>query len=208
MTENPPKLLKNQIENGVKTLRQGGIVAFPTDTVYGLGVPIFNENAVRRVFEVKQRPFNIALPVLITSIVQLKDITVSLSKLGICLAQKFWPGALTLVLFKSNKVPGIVTANEKTIAVRMSSHVVPVTLINSVGTPIIGTSANMHGKPSPVTATEVRTQLGDNVDLIIDGGPCPGGVESTIVDLTKDNPVILREGPISRDEIQHLYKII
>jgi L-threonylcarbamoyladenylate synthase len=124
------------------------------------------------------------------------------------LAQNFWPGALTLVLLKSKKVPDIVTANGKTIAVRIPAHPVPVTLINRLGAPIIGTSANLSGKPSPVTAAEVRAQLGDKVDLIIDGGRCPGGEASTIVDMTGEMPVLLREGPVSFDEIMRVCKII
>jgi L-threonylcarbamoyladenylate synthase len=123
------------------------------------------------------------------------------------LAQNFWPGALTLVLLKSKKVPDIVTANEKSIAVRIPAHAVPLALINRLGAPIIGTSANVHGKPSPVTAAEVRAQLGDKVDLIIDGGRCPGGKESTIVDVTGEMPVLLREGPVSFNEILRVCKV-
>jgi L-threonylcarbamoyladenylate synthase len=208
MTENLPEPLKQQIEEGVKILKQGGIIAFPTDTVYGLGASIFDENAVRRVFEVKQRLFNMALPVLIAGVAQIKDVAVSVPEVVTCLAQNFWPGALTLVLLKSKKVPDIVTANGKTIAVRIPAHPVPVTLINRLGAPIIGTSANLSGKPSPVTAAEVRAQLGDKVDLIIDGGRCPGGEASTIVDMTGEMPVLLREGPVSFDEIMRVCKII
>jgi len=208
MAENLPEQLKQQVEKGTKILKRGGIIAFPTDTVYGLGASIFNETAVRRVFEVKQRPLDMALPVLIASAAQLRDVTVSLSEVVNCLARSFWPGALTLVLLKSEKVPGIVTANAKTIAVRVPAHPIPVALINRLGVPIIGTSANVHGKPSTVTAAEVRSQLGDKVDLIIDGGQCPGGEASTIVDMTGESPVILREGPTSFSEISRVCKVI
>jgi L-threonylcarbamoyladenylate synthase len=207
MTENMPEPLKQKIEEGVKILKQGGIIAFPTDTVYGLVASIFDENAVRRVFEVKQRPFNMALPVLIADVDQLKDVAAVMPEVVTYLAQNFWPGALTLVLLKSKKVPDIVTANEKSIAVRIPAHAVPLALINRLGAPIIGTSANVHGKPSPVTAAEVRAQLGDKVDLIIDGGRCPGGKESTIVDVTGEMPVLLREGPVSFNEIMRVCKV-
>jgi L-threonylcarbamoyladenylate synthase len=207
VTENLPEPLNQQIEEGVDILKQGGIIAFPTDTVYGLGASVFSKDTIRRIFKVKQRPFNMALPVLIAGIDQLKEVAAPMPEVATCLAQNFWPGALTLVLLKSKRVPNIVTANEKTIAVRIPAHPVPLALINRLGAPIIGTSANVHGKPSPVTAAEVRAQLGDKVDLIIDGGRCPDGEASTIVDVTGEIPVLLREGPVSFNEIMRVCKI-
>jgi L-threonylcarbamoyladenylate synthase len=208
MAANLPEQLKQQIEEGAKILKRGGIIAFPTDTVYCLGASIFDEKAVRRVFEVKQRPFNMALPVIISDVTQIKDVGISLPEIATRLAQKFWPGALTLVIYKSKKVSDIVTANKNTIAVRVPAHPIPVALINRLGVPLVGTSANVHGKPSPVTAAEVRSQLDDQVDLIIDGGRCPGGEASTIVDVTGEEPVILREGPIPFSEIKRVCKVI
>lgn len=208
MVKNLAEPLKQQIKEGVEILKRGGIIAFPTDTVYCLGAPIFNENAVRRVFEVKLRPYNMALPVIMADIAQIQDVGISLPEVASRLAQKFWPGALTIVIHKSKKVSDIVTANKNTIAVRVPNHPIPIALINGLGFPLIGTSANVHGKPSPVTAAEVRAQLGDKVDLIIDGGRCPGGEASTIVDMTGDNPVILREGPIPFREIKRVCKVI
>ncbi len=208
MTANLPEQLQQQIEEGAKILKRGGIIAFPTDTVYCLGASIFDEKAVRRVFEVKQRPFNMALPVIMTDVAQIKDVGVSLPEIATRLAQNFWPGALTLVIYKSKKVSDIVTANKNTIAVRVPAHPIPIALINRLGAPIVGTSANVHGKPSPVTAAEVRSQLGNKVDLIIDGGRCPGGEASTIVDVTGEEPVILREGPVSFSEIRRVCKVI
>jgi L-threonylcarbamoyladenylate synthase len=196
----------NQVEKGIEILKQGGIVIFPTDTVYGLGASVFNEKAVRRVFEVKNRPLSMALPVLVSGIAQLKEIVTDMPDIVDRLAKRFWPGALTLVLFKSGKVPGIVTADEPTIAVRIPAHLVPLALIEGLGAPIIGTSANISGQPSPVTADSARRQLADKVDLIIDGGTSPGGKESTILDLTKGKPVILREGPISLSDILRMTK--
>lgn len=183
-------------------------MAFPTDTVYGLGASIFNEKAVSRIFEVKQRPLKMALPVLISGITMLKNIVKDLPEYALLLAEHFWPGALTMVLLKSDRVPGIVTAGDNTVAVRLPAHPVPLALIAALGIPIIGTSANLSGKPSPVTAVEVKEQLGDNVDLVIDGGTSPGGQESTIIDVTSDEPVVLREGPISLAAIQNIYKVV
>jgi L-threonylcarbamoyladenylate synthase len=208
MPENLPEQLQQQIEEGAKILKRGGIIAFPTDTVYCLGASIFDEKAVRRVFEVKQRPFNMALPVIMTDVTQIKDVGVSLPEIATRLAQNFWPGALTLVIYKSKKVSDIVTANKNTIAVRVPDHPIPIAIINRLGVPLVGTSANVHGKPSPVTAAEVRSQLDDKVDLIIDGGRCPGGEASTIVDVTGEEPVILREGPIPFSEIKRVCKVI
>ncbi len=194
--------LKIQVEKGIAILKQGGIIAFPTDTVYGLGCSIFNESAVRRIYEVKQRPLDMALPVLISSLKQLSYITVKMPGVVNCIAEKFWPGPLTLVLLKSNKVPGIVTAEANTVAVRMPAHPIPLAIIKGMGEPIIGTSANISGRPSPATARDVFKQLGSKIELIIDGGISPGGKESTILDLTPGNPVVLREGPVSLVEIK------
>lgn len=208
MSEDITLSVIQQIKKGAAIIKKGGIVAFPTDTVYGLGASIFNEKAVSRIFEVKQRPQNMALPVLISDIAMLNNIVNNLPGVALKLAEHFWPGALTMVLLKSDRVPGVVTAGENTIAVRLPAHPVPLTLIAELGIPIVGTSANLSGKPSPVNAKEVKQQLGDKVDLIIDGGTSPGGQESTIIDLTAGKPVILREGPISLEAIQNLLKVV
>jgi len=120
------------------------------------------------------------------------------------LAERFLPGGLTLVLRKSPWVPGSVTAGGDTIAVRIPDHPVPIALIRGLGTPIVGTSANLSGRPSPVTAEEVRQQLGDEVDLIINGGRCPGGTESTVLDVSSKVPALIREGAIPRAELAKL----
>ncbi len=208
MDQNLSAGTKQQVEEGIDIVRRGGIIAFPTDTVYGLGASIYNETAVRQIFTVKRRPLEMALPVLVASIEQLKDVTVTLPKVALYLAEYFWPGGLTMVLPKSEKVPDIVTAHENSIAVRVPDHPVPVAIIKGLGMPIIGTSANVHGKPSPVSAAEVRKQLGKKVDLIIDGGRSPGTRESTIIDLTGEKPVIIREGTITISELNRACKVI
>jgi len=193
--------IQKQVERGILILKQGGIVAYPTDTVYGLGACIGIRQAVERIYQVKERPRDIALPLLIADTAQISEVAETVPPDAWLLIRRFMPGALTVVLNKSEAVPDVVTAGGTTIAVRIPDHPVPVALIQGVGTPIIGTSANLSGRPSPLTAGEVHLQFGDNIDLIIDGGRCSGSRESTIVDVTGKIPVILREGAISREEL-------
>lgn len=193
---------QEQVQRGVEILRRGGIVAYPTDTVYGLGASLDKPGAIARIYAVKQRPRNMALPVLLADMQQIADITHGIPPSAWCFIRNFWPGALTLVLRKSSLVPDIVAAGGETVAIRIPDHPVPLALIKGLGTPVVGTSANLSGQPSPLTADEVRAQLGDKVDLIIDGGRCPGGKESTILDLTEDLPRIVRAGAIPPEELK------
>jgi len=196
--------IQQQVEQGITILKQGGIVAFPTDTVYGLGAGISIDHAVARIYMVKERPHSMAFPLLLADKSQIGEVAHPVPPVAWLLADKFLPGALTIVLFKSKSVPDIVTGGGRTIAVRIPAHPVPISLAHGLGTPIVGTSANLSGKPSLLTADEVRAQLGNKVDLIIDGGRCPGGKESTIVDLTREIPLVLREGAISRVELKQI----
>lgn len=197
--------IQQQIEKGIAILKQGGLVAFPTDTVYGLGAGAYLPQAVERVYRVKARPRNMPLPLLLAEISQIAEVAEPVSPLAWRLIHRFLPGALTLVLPKSKAVPDILTPiNRDTIAIRIPAHPIPIALIEGLGTPIVGTSANLSGQPSPLTAAEVYAQLGDRIDLIIDCGRCRGGKESTIIDVTGATPVILREGAISREEIQKI----
>ena len=194
--------IQEQIERGISILRQGGLVAYPTDTVYGLGACANLPQAVERIYKVKERPRNMPLPLLLADVSQITRVAELVPPVAWLLIHSFLPGALTIVLPKSNSVPDIITAGGTTIAVRIPAHPVPVALIEGLGTPIVGTSANLSGMPSPLTADEVYSQLGDKIDWIIDGGRCPGGRESTIVDVTGEVPVVLREGAISRAELE------
>jgi L-threonylcarbamoyladenylate synthase len=196
--------IQQQVEQAITILKKGGIVAFPTDTVYGLGASMNITQAVERVYQVKKRPRTMPLPLLLTNVSQIGEVARLVPQAAWLLAEKFLPGALTLVLFKSKSVPDIVTGKGETIAVRIPDHHVPLALAQGVGTPIAGTSANLSGSPSALTAEDVHAQLGDKVDLIIDGGRCPLGKESTIVDLTGENPLILREGAISGEELKRV----
>jgi len=196
--------IQQQVEQAITILKRGGIVACPTDTVYGVGAAINIEQAVERVYQIKGRPHSRALPILLAEKYQLAEVAKVVPPLARRLADRFFPGALTIVLFKSDSVSDIVTGGLKTIAVRIADHPIPVAIVRGLGTPIVGTSANLSGSPSALTAEEVRAQLGEQVDMIIDGGRCPGGRESTIIDLTGERPLILRKGPISLEELREV----
>ncbi len=196
-----PEDVQKQVEKGIEIIRRGGVVAFPTDTVYGMGAGIYIESGIKRIYEIKQRPSTMALPLLLASAAQIHEIALDISPDGWRLIKKFLPGALTLVVYRTKIVKDIITGGGDTVAIRIPDHPVPCALIQGSGMPLVGTSANLTGKHNLVTADEVRRELGDAVDLVIDAFPSPGGTESTVVDVTGEFPVILREGAISRDEI-------
>lgn len=202
MPSAPP--MEKQVEHAIEILKKGGLVAFPTDTVYGLGANSCDEKAVAKVYEAKMRPRHLPLPLLLSHISQMEGLARDIPDLAWLLAERFLPGGLSLVLHKAPSVSSLITAGSEKIALRVPDHHVPIALIEGLGAPIIGTSANVTGAPSPLTAQEAAQQMEDRVDLIIDGGRCPGGVESTVVDLTGDVPRILREGAISRREIDEV----
>ncbi len=196
--------LQQQVEKGITILKKGGIIAFPTDTVYGLGCDAFCLSAVEQVYKVKRRSRHLPFPLLLSDMSQVTVVAKPLSGIGFSLARRFWPGALTLVLAKSDSLPPYLSS-AGTVAVRIPNHPVCLALIQGIGGPLVGTSANVSGSYSPSTADEVRQQLGDEIDFIIDGGKCPGGQESTIVDVTSIIPRILRQGIIPRHEIEGLW---
>jgi L-threonylcarbamoyladenylate synthase len=198
--------IQQQVEQGVSILKQGGLVAFPTDTVYGLGASANIPLAVERVYRVKERPPSMALPLLLADVSQISELAELVPPIAWLLANKFLPGALTIVLPKSKSVPDSITAGGMSVAIRIPAHPIPVALVRGLGVPVVGTSANLSGKPSALTAGDVRSQFGDRVDLVIDGGRCPGGKESTVVDVTGEVPTILREGAISAEELKQVYQ--
>jgi len=189
-----------QLEKAIAILCRGGVIVFPTDTVYGLGADPRSEKAVGRIYEIKGRPAGMALPLLACGIRQASAVAV-MTDLGRRLAKSFWPGALTLVLPRASGFPGYVSAGRDTVAVRVPRHRIPAALARGLGVPVIGTSANLSGQPSARTADEAIRQLAGLVDGIIDLGPCPGGIESTVVDATGDRPVVLRRGAVSDEAI-------
>lgn len=204
MLAKPITDIRQQIEKGIIILRQGGLVAYPTDTVYGLGASMSLPQSVARIYEVKERPQSLPLPLLLADVSQIDEVAGEVPPSAWCFIHNFFPGALTLILPKAASVPAIVTGGGNSVAVRIPDHPVPVAIIKGLGVPIVGTSANISGRPSPLTAEEVYAQLGDKIDFIIDGGPCPVGKESTIVDVTGEIPVIRREGAISIEELRRV----
>ena len=196
--------MEAQICRAIETLKERGIVAFPTDTVYGLGASSLDDEAVAKVYRAKGRPRHLALPLLLGSVSQIATVATDVPETAWILARQLLPGALTIILHKATTVSSLVSGGTDKIAVRVPNHPVPVAIVQGLGAPITGTSANRSGRPSPTTAQEVHRQLGDRVDLIIDGGRCPGGSDSTVVDLTEDPPRMLRQGAISREEIERV----
>jgi L-threonylcarbamoyladenylate synthase len=182
-------------------LRAGGIVAFPTDTVYGVGAPVWDPLAVGRLYEAKLRPHDKAIPVLLASVADLELVARDLPSGARRLAERMWPGPLTLVVPRAPEVPDAVTAGGDTVAVRVPDLELARMLIREAGAPLAVTSANLSGQPSPITAQQVVAQLGARIPLVLDGGACPGGLASTVVDLTGSQPAILRDGPIRLQDI-------
>ena len=196
LSANDPSALAAALD----VLRHGGVIAFPTDTVYGVGAHAFQPEAVRRLYVAKNRPAEKAIPLLIASVDDLPFVAAEVSETARRLAARFWPGGLTLVVPRHPRVLTAVSPGP-TVAVRMPAHPFVLDLIAALGAPLAATSANISGQPSPTTAAEVVAQLGGRIPLILDGGPCPGGIPSTVVDVTVDPPVVLRHGAISADII-------
>jgi L-threonylcarbamoyladenylate synthase len=185
----------------IEFIRAGKTIAFPTETFYALGASAYNEEALKKVFEIKGRDFNKPLPLLIEGETMLKEVVDSIPATAASLMQEFWPGGLTLIFRVSPKIPPLVTAHTNTIAVRNSSHSLARLLVKSSGHPLTATSANLSGQKSCSSASEVAESIGNAVDLIIDGGQTEGLLPSTIVDLTSTPPEIVREGIISRNRL-------
>lgn len=187
------------VSRALLVLRRGGLVAFPTDTVYGVGSLVLQRAAVRRLYEVKGRQAEKAIPILLPGSSVIEQVAMPLNAQTRRLAERFWPGPLTLVVARVPDLPPEVSSGP-TVGVRVPDHPVALAILKATG-PMAVTSANRSGTSDSRTAEEVRTALGDRVDLLIDGGRTPGGRPSTVVDCTQAVPVILREGPIPAGEI-------
>ncbi|QDV53855.1 L-threonylcarbamoyladenylate synthase [Gimesia fumaroli] len=194
--------ITQNIRAGADLIRQGEVVAFATETVYGLGANALNPEAVARIFEVKQRPHFDPLIVHISHIKQLDELTYGLSEQAEKLAEQFWPGPLTLVLPKRKRIPDLVTSGLDSVAIRIPAHPIAQQLLVASELPIAAPSANKFGCLSPTQASHVAEQLGNEIKLILDGGACTVGVESTVIQCTGEIPVLLRPGGISLEEIE------
>lgn len=190
------------IKASAQVLRKGGLVAFPTETVYGLGAIASDPRAVQRIFEVKRRPADNPLILHISSIEQLFELAKQVPEDALKLAEKFWPGPLTLVLHKSPRVIREVTGGLEKVAVRMPAHPVALALVREVGEPVAAPSANVSGRPSPTEAQHVIEDLYGLIEVILDAGETLHGLESTIIDLTASPPVLLRPGALPVDAVE------
>jgi L-threonylcarbamoyladenylate synthase len=189
----------NSLERALEILHFGGLVAFPTDTVYGVGALAFDPAAIASIYVAKARPAEKAIPILIGDVEDLDRVSDDVPPLALILAARFWPGPLTLVVPQRVTLPGIVSATP-TVGVRVPDHPAARALLRAAG-PMAVTSANISGQPSPTTSGEVLAQLNGRVPLILDGGVTPGGIPSTVVNCLGAEPAILREGPLSKSDI-------
>jgi len=211
LTEKPPVIrtdnaegLRNGLDRARQIILKGGIVAFPTESFYGLAGNASDEDAIRRLFKIKIRRDNSPILVLIPSLEYLEEYVEDVPEIALRLIKRFWPGGLTLLFKAGSEISPLLTAGTGKIGVRISSHPVAAALTRAVGSPITGTSANISGQQGCVTAKEVCETLGIGVDLILDAGRTAGGKGSTILDVTVNPPEIIREGMISHEQIKEL----
>ena len=196
--------LQDQIQTAVDLLRRGGVVAIPTDTLYGLAADPLDEGAVRRIFRLKGRPAGNPIPLLLSDPEDLHRWAVRIPESARRLTDRLWPGPLTLVLRRSEEVPDVVTGGGNTVGLRVPDHTVPRSISRLLGAPLTGTSANRTGSPGLSTPHAVRCELSGEVDFVVDGVSGQDGRPSTVVDLSGDRPRILRRGAVSAAEIESL----
>ncbi len=190
-------------DEAVRVLRDGGLVCYPTDTVYGIGAAASDDATVRRLFAVKGRPLDKPLPLLLADVSDAARVA-EVTPLAKALAGRFWPGALTIVMRKAVSYRSLALAGGDTVALRVPDHGLVRRIVRALGEPITGTSANRTGARAPMSAAEVAFQMGEMVELIIDGGQSRTGLESTVIDITHDKPEIVREGAVSRGEVEEV----
>lgn len=198
------KIKQKAIEKAASLIQKGELVAFPTETVYGLGANAFNARAVKKIFKTKGRPADNPLIVHICDKDMLATVVKEIPEKAFSLIKKFWPGPLTIILKKKNRIPNVVTAGGNTVAVRMPNHPVALALIQKSGVPIAAPSANISTRPSPTLAKHVYEDFKEKIPLILDGGHTNIGIESTVVDLTENPPILLRKGKITKREVENV----
>ena len=191
----------SKLKEPAQIIRNGGIVVFPTETVYGIGTNGLNENSIKRLYEVKQRPLNKPISLLVNSIEMIEQITQNISELEYKLIKKFMPGPLTIILKKKDIIPNMLTANGDTVGIRMPENKIALKLIEYAGVPIATPSANISGKPSGTDLKIIMKDFEEKVDYFIDGGKSKIGVASTIVQVINGKPHILREGVILKEDL-------
>ena len=198
----PAENLDDEFLLASQILASGGVVAVPTDTMYGLAADAFNDAAVERVFRVKGRPAGAPLPLLLAATEEMSECAAEVPELAWRLAELFWPGPLTLVLRKAERVPAVVSGGGDTVALRVPGHEVPRRIVRALGRPITGTSANRSGRQAAITADEVRRAFGDELNLIVASTVPPNGLASTVLDLSEQVPRIVRPGAVTPQEIE------
>ena len=196
--------LRSALGRAVVHLQKGNPIPFPTDTVYGIGVHAFQPEAVKRLYELKGRPTHLAIPLLLPDVDWMPSACIDIPPLAWRLAERFWPGGLSLVLQRAQVVPDAVTSGRSTVAVRVPDHSHVRQLCRQLGAPLAATSANLHGEPAPKRADDVWDAFCGRIPLILDGGSCEGGMASTVLDLTVSPPVILRQGPVSARQLAEI----
>ena len=196
---------RKTIEIVTRAVREGLTFVYPTDTLYGLGTNALNSQSVSKIFRIKERPVDKPLPIAVLNSAMAEKYAI-IEKEAKMLMEKFWPGALTIIVEKKKIIPRIVTGGKEKIGLRAPDHKVPIKIIETTGLPLIATSANKHGRQSSLTAQEAINQLGQKVDLVIDGGKIERGKPSTIIDVANTRPILLREGVIRREEIEAVLK--
>ena len=200
------KIDYTKLKEIARTIRQGGIAVFPTETVYGIGTNGLKENSVKRLYEVKQRPLNKPISLLVNGINMINEIAQEITDLEKALIKEFFPGPLTIILKKKDTVPNIVTANSNMVGVRMPSNEIALKLIEYAGVPIATPSANISGKPSGTNMEDIMKDFEGKVDYFIDDGPSKIGISSTIVQVIDGVLHILRQGKITEEQIMNIYK--
>lgn len=191
---------RGAIEEAARLLKSGHLIAFPTDTLYGVGADILNPLAIQQLYEAKRRSLNKGIPILLSDVDKIENVVSQIPDSAISLAQKFWPGPLTLILRKHDHLPGIISPNDN-VAVRVPGNDVARKFIREAGGVVVTSSANRSGELPALDAYEALTALGDSIAAVLDGGRVPIGIPSTIVDCTTSPPKILREGPLSKEEL-------
>lgn len=194
-----------KLKEPAKMIKEGGIVIFPTETVYGIGTNGLNEKAVKQLYEVKQRPLNKPISLLVNSIEMIEQVAKDITDIEYELIKEFFPGPLTIILKKKDIVPNILTANQDTVGIRMPANKIVIKLIEYAGIPIATPSANISGRPSGTNIKDIMEDFDGKVDYFVDGGPSKIGLASTIVKVEKGIPKILRKGAISEEQITQIF---
>lgn len=197
-------MITKDIQKAIEALQNDELIALPTETVYGLAANAYNETAIKKIFELKKRPLYNPLIVHLHSIAQLKEVAREIPEKAKMLAEKFWPGSLTLVLKKQNHIPDLVTAGKDTVAVRIPQHLVALALLEQLDFPLVAPSANPFGSISPTSPQHVWNYFQDKLPVILDGGDCSNGVESTIIGFQGDEAVLYRHGSVMVEDIEQV----